>query len=486
MGLYLGLDIGTTTLSVVVVDVEGRGLLYARTVAHEADATAAVDKARGWAEVDLDRVGQLLMGLLADAVQGLGQRRDALQAVGVTGQQHGMALLDAANRPLRSAITWQDRRVLEQVPGRTETYLEQFIRRAGGVPAFARMGCLPSRGYLGPTLSWLQQRGELPDDAAAVCFVPDYAVARLTGQPPVCDPTNGGSSGVMDVVDCQWDWEMIARLGLPARLFPQVRLPGAVVGELAEAVCARLGIERRLPVCVALGDNQASVFGAQRDPEQSLSLNVGTGAQISAVIGEYRYLPTLQTRYFPGGRYLLVGAGLFGGRSYAYLRDLFRQVGQAFYGGQGDEALYDQMTQLAEAVPAGCDGLRCSPLFTGSLLEPTLRASYTGITPQNLSPGHLTRALLEGMAEVFCSFYQEMLPTIGARAQLVGSGNGICLNRLFRRILAERFGLPLAIPALPEAAATGAALIAAVGVKELADLRAASHWIRYTEGGDAV
>jgi len=258
-----------------------------------------------------------------------------------------------------------------------------------------------------------------------------------------------------------------------------VRLPGSVVGELDAGLCDSLALAARLPVCVAIGDNQASVFGALREPAQSLCLNVGTGAQISAVMPDYRYLSTLQTRYFLGGRYLLVGAGLFGGRSYAYLRELFRQVGQAFYGGQGDEALYDQMTRLAEAVPAGCDGLRCSPLFTGSLLEPTLRASYTGITPQNLTPGHLTRALLEGMAEVFYRFYTEMMPTIGARTQLVGSGNGICLNALFQHILAERFGLPLAMPALQEAAATGAALTAAVGMGEFENWDAASRWIRY-------
>ncbi|NLG28644.1 MAG: autoinducer-2 kinase, partial [Chloroflexi bacterium] len=90
-----------------------------------------------------------------------------------------------------------------------------------------------------------------------------------------------------------------------------------------------------------------------------------------------------------------------------------------------------------------------------------------------------TRALLEGMAEVFYEYYKMMLPFTGARRQLVGSGNGICLNRLFQRILAERFGLPLVLPAVEEAAATGAALVAAVGTGEFESWSAASRWIRY-------
>lgn len=479
MGLYLGIDVGTTTLSVVVLDVAAGCLLHTSTTPHGADCTTADDRARGRAEVDLHRIHALTLRQVRAAVEAVAARRDELRAVGVTGQQHGMALQDCDGRPVGPAITWQDRRVLESVPGTSETWLERVIRLAGGIPAFERMGCVPSRGYLGATLFWLQQQGHIPESADVACFVPDTAVTLLTGERACCDPTNGGSSGLLDVVSCQWDWGMIERLGLPSRLFPDVRLPGAVVGELRHDLLGELGLDAQLPVCVAIGDNQAAAFSALREPEASLSLNVGTGAQISAVLDAYQYVPSLQTRYFSGGRYLLVGAGLFGGRSYAYLRDLFRQVGEGLLGVTAGDDLYDRMNALASAVPSGCDGLRCSPLFTGSLLEPELRASFTGLTPQNLTPGHLTRALLEGMAEVFYEYYKMMLPLIGARRQLVGSGNGICLNPLFQRILAERFGAPLVLPAVQEAAATGAALVAAVGVGEFEDWSAVSRWIRY-------
>ncbi|NLG28011.1 MAG: hypothetical protein GX557_08875, partial [Chloroflexi bacterium] len=417
MGLFLGIDLGTTTLSVVVLDVAAGCLLHASTTPHGADCTTADDRARGRAEVDIQRMQALTLRLVREAIEAVAARRDELRAVGVTGQQHGVALLDANGRPVGPAITWQDRRVLDLVPGTSETWLERVIRLAGGESAFERMGCVPSRGYLGATLYWLQQQGRIPQGADVACFVPDTAVTLLTGARARCDPTNGGSSGLLDVVNCQWDWGMIKRLGLPTRLLPAVQLPGTVVGELRGDLLGELGLDAPLPVCVAIGDNQAAAFGALRDPEASLSLNVGTGAQISAVLDAYRYVPSLQTRYFPGGRYLMVGAGLFGGRSYAYLRELFRQVGEGLLGVTAGGDLYDRMNVLASAVPSGCDGLRCSPLFTGSLLEPELRASFTGLTPQNLTPGHLTRALLEGMAEVFYEYYKMMLPFTGARRQ---------------------------------------------------------------------
>ena len=139
------------------------------------------------------------------------------------------------------------------------------------------------------------------------------------------------------------------------------------------------------------------------------------------------------------------------------------------------------MTRLAAEVPPGSEGLRCSPLFTGTRVDPSLRGSFSGIAPDNFTPGHFARALLEGIAEVHFDFYKQMRPLIGERDFLVGSGNGVRLNPLMAGILAQRFKMVLNIPALEEEAATGAALLAAVGTKELDSLDAAAKLLRYSE-----
>ena len=384
---------------------------------------------------------------------------------------HGVALLNRQARPLGPAINWQDQRALETPSGAEESYLRQFIDAAGGPDAFERMGCLPAAGYMGTSLYWLKQCNALPVTVGALaCLIPDAAVALLTGRPPCTDPTDGGSSGLLDLVSGDWAWEAIDRLGLPRALFPEVRAAGTPYAPLRPEVAALAGLPASTPVHVAMGDNQASFLGSVGQAAGTLLLNVGTGAQISALSSRFDRLPGLDTRAFPGGDYLLVGAGLFGGRTLAYLRSFFRQVGQAFYGGEGDETLYDEMVALAEQVPPGSDGLRCVPTFTGTRLDASIRGGFGGLSPENFTPGHMTRALLEGMASAFYDFYEQMAPLITPPERLVGSGNGIARNRLFARILAQRFGLPLYLPALNEEAAVGAALLAAVGAGEIPSL----------------
>jgi sedoheptulokinase len=467
MGITVGLDVGTTTLSAVVLDVAAGRLLARRTVPNSATVSDEAERAKGRAELDLNTLRELLIQALGEIVAAIGSRAREVVAIGVTGQMHGVALLRPDTTPVGYAITWQDRRVLEPHPA-GGTYLEQFIARAGGPQAFEPMGCSPWPGYLGLTLFWLQENGRLPRPPVIACFIPDAAVSFLTGLAPVTDPTDGGGSALMNLVERRWDWSLIARLGLPAEIIPPVRESGEVAGTLLPAIAAQVGLPQGTPVTVAIGDNQASFLGSVAAPWESVLVNVGTGAQISALTPVFRRLPGLEMRYFPGGRYLLVGAGLFGGRTYAYLRSFFRQVGAAFFGGSGEEELYDQMTRLAAQVPPGCDGLRCAPFFTGTRQDTSLRASYTGLAPHNFTPGHLIRATLEGMAEVFHNFWETMRPVVGERSILAGSGNGLRRNPLLGEILSQRFGLPLQLSMLEEEAATGAALLAAVGVGAIA------------------
>lgn len=478
MGLTIGLDVGTTNLGAVVLDVDTGRLLARATVPN----TASRNPAPGRAELDLAALEGLVVEALRRVVDACPRDAGRVRGIGITGQMHGVALLRPGRdpEPFGPAITWQDRRALEAAPGTDESCLARLVREAGGPEAFERMGCLPAAGYLGPTLYWLRLHDALPSPAVA-CFIPDAAVSMLTGEPPRTEPTDGGSSGIFDIVTRDWGWAVIERLGLSPALFPPVGEPGDSAGGLRSGIAHAVGLPPGVPVGLAMGDNQASFLGSVSRPEGDLLLNVGTGAQISARADAFSRVPGLDTRYYHSGRYLLVGAGLFGGRTLAYLRDLFRRVGLAFYGSDDQAVSYDAMCALAAAVPPGSEGLRCVPAFTGTREDPDLRAVYSGLTPENLTPGHLTRATLEGMAESFHAFYARMRPLVGERDRLVGSGNGIALNPLFARILAHRFGLALHLPALQEEAATGAALLAAVGAGEVESPDDAAARLSYRE-----
>ncbi len=467
--MIVGLDVGTTSIGGVAFDL-ARGDVAAR--ASRAN-TAQSAPQPGREELDLDGALDLVAEVLRELVEG---HAGEVMAVGVTGQMHGVAFLGQRGRAVRSAITWRDRRVEEPHPA-GGTYLDEFRRRAGPA-AFERTGCEPAAGFLGPALFCLRERRELPD--ALVCSIPDAVVAGLTGQHPWTDPTNAAGSGVFDVERGEWDAGLLDRVGLPADRFPPVAEAGVPVGSLRVDVAQQLGLAATVSVGNALGDHQASVLASVQAPFDTIHVNIGTGGQVSTPVRSFHRIAGIETRPWPGHRYLLTGAGLVGGRSLAWLVARFQEIGGELFGARRDEEeLYESMLRLGAAVPPGAEGLRCSPLFVGTRVDPTLRGSFTGIGQSNISVGHLTRALLEGMSDVLLDLYRQIEPSAGARDRLVGSGNAVRRGSLLGSILSERFARPLWQTAWPEEAAVGAALACAVGTRALPNYAAAAALVRY-------
>ena len=474
MSLYLGIDVGTTKTAAVILDAH-TGLPIAAEAAANTNQLPTPAALSEWdASAGVDLAFTVARKAVA-AARPLG----TIDGIGVTGQMHGAVVVaDHCLEPLTPLVGWQDKRCDLPIGDFPSTIA--WMRHLAGSDLLGRTGCRLATGYLGPTLFWLARRSQLPSSPATACFMPDYVVARLCEQRPVTDPSNAGSSGVFNAVERGWEEDLLRALDLPLPLFPQVLPTGSIIGHLAPAPAAALGLPAGVPVMNALGDNQASFFSSVAEPERDLLINVGTGGQISAALKRFVPPDVLESRCFIGDTFLLVGAGITGGSAYALLRDFIRQVGQEVFGLDVSADLYPTLNRLAEAVAAGSDGLRCDPRFTGTRHDPSQRGSFTEISPANLTPGHLARALLEGVAETFWSIYDEMQAVgLKPRARLVGSGNGIRRNPLLARILAARFAMPLAMPQHAEEAATGAALLAAVATGELPDLAAAGRLIQY-------
>lgn len=476
MALYLGLDVGTTKVAATIVDA-ATGAQLAVESAPQPDPFPAPPGRSEW-DARLVRDQALAVGRAAVAASG---RAGEIAAIGVTGQQHGGLLVSTAPgddlRPLTPLIGWQDKRVDEPGADGVSTLAALHARLAG--LNTRDTGCAIASGFLGTTLFWLAGRDELPTRDARATFVPDYLVASLCGTLPVTDPTDAGGAGLFDAAHGRWHADMLAALDLPEALLPPVMPTGALRGGLGAAGAAALGLPTGVPVMNALGDNQASFFGSVGAATDALLVNVGTGGQISAIAPRFARGALLETRPYLAGGYLLVGAGSVGGKSYALLRDFFRQVGRDLFGVKPPDDLYPAMNALAAAVPPGSDGLRCDPRFGGNRYDPDQRGAFTGLDARTLTPGHLARALLEGVGETFHTLYGTMQGAgVAPRTRLIGSGNGLRQNPLLTAIIAERFGLPLLRPAHREEAAYGAALLAAVATGELTLAEATSR-IRY-------
>ena len=475
MSLHLGIDVGTTKIAALVLDASTGEAL---SVAEAANSTRLPSPV-GRSEWSAEQMVELSQSAARAALERVDSRRVA--SVGVTGQMHGVVLVDRELRPLGPFVGWQDERCNAPVDGHASTIA--WMSSLADPRALEATGCRLASGFLGATLFWLSRHGGLPDGATAAS-IPDYLVARLAGRSPATDPTNAAGSGLFDVAAGTWSQDLLAALGLPSAILPTVLPTGSIVGGLAGAASRALGLQMGTPVLNALGDNQASYLGSVGEPERDVLVNVGTGGQVSATTDSFVPPSVLETRPYLGGAYLLVGAELAGGSAYALLVENIRRVGTEVFGVDAPVDLFAALGRLAGEAPPGSGGVRCDPRFLGTRSEPSRRGGFAGLSSDTFTPGHLARALLEGIAETYYDLYAEMLGSgLRPRSRLVGSGNGLRRNPLLGRIISDRFGIPLARPRQVEEAALGAALVAAVGVGDLTDFGLAGRLISYYEDG---
>jgi len=461
-GIAIGVDLGTTKITALALESDSGKIIALHTVANDADITSPLDRSRGYSEWDPHRICGQAFQCLQQVAKQLGSRRKDVSGIGITGQQHGVVLIDPKLRPLTPLVNWQDRRGDELLPNSNRTVVQEAACRAEN-DALHRTGCSLASGMMGVTLFWWKLHEQLPK-ACTACFVMDYLAAQLTDSPPASDPTNAASSGVFDVQRRCWDAPMLRALELPSSLFPEIREANQSLGLLTPTMAAALDIPAGVPVFVPLGDSQAAFLGSVDDRRQDVLINVGTGAQVMAATDHYHYASPLETRPLPLEGNLLVSAQLCGGRAYAVLESFFHKVLHDLGGLDVAEKRFDAMNRLAENVPPGCEGLTCRPLFAGTRSSPELRASWSGVSPENFTPAHMTRALLEGVADVLYEDFQHIRQVAGQSYQhLVGSGNALRKNPLLCHIISDRFAMPLRLIPYEEEAALGAARLATSG-----------------------
>ncbi|MBT3890854.1 MAG: hypothetical protein HN617_14525 [Planctomycetaceae bacterium] len=466
MSVVLGLDIGTTTITALALDANLGRTIACHSVANNTQTIQPANDPQGRSEWDAPLILQRAGDCLREIAQELESRAAEISGLGITGQQHGVVLVDQNLQCVTPYINWQDRRgelSARDLNGNHDTFID-FAHSLIGTNAQQRHGCKLATGYMGCTLAWLHHYESLPNDCTAA-FIMDYIAATFATSKIVSSPSSAASSGIFDIHQQGWDLNSINALGLSSDIFPAIGKATEVLGNLSEEWATTMHLPAEIPIFVASGDNQASFMGTVTDPETQLLINVGTGGQVAMYSETAVDHPDLEVRPFPMGGYLLVSAGLCGGRSFAELERFFATTLHDFTGSAPKDNLFNQMCDLAGEIPAGSDGLRCSPLFTGTRSRPETRAFWEHVGLDNFTAGHLIRALLEGMARVFGEGYTMMKEGTGREmTNIVCAGNGLRENALLRECVELELQLPLHVAAAREEACIGAAMIAAAGL----------------------
>lgn len=427
----LGVDIGTTTVSVVVNDTV-HGVLAAVNEANDTFLPGA-----SWERL---QGPQKIWEKTAPRVQEMLERYPDIQAIGVTGQMHGILYLDKDGNAVSPLFTWQDGRGDLSYDG-THTWASQLSQLTG---------YSLSTGYGMVTHYYNIHNQLVPPDAVKFCTIQDYIAMRLAGAPvPRMDITNAASLGLYDLTARCFDIPAMEKAGMDPSLLPALAEdPNLGMGSLG------------IPVYAAIGDNQASFLGATEGKQDVLLVNMGTGGQISVFTQTYMQASALETRPFPGGGWLLVGASLCGGRSYALLENFFRQTVKMVTG--ADLSVYDAMAKQMENAGRPADLPKTVTTFQGTRQDSALRGSISGLTAENFTPTHLIWSLMEGMAQELYGMYRGFLEQGGRKpAYMIGSGNGLRKNKFLRQVFEDVFQCPMLLSPSEEEAARGAALYAA-------------------------
>lgn len=441
MQTVIGVDLGTTGCKAVVYRTDGRllgegyleyGLITLSDVMIEQDPQA-------WWELTQRAIGLALEAADAD--------RSTVAGIAVSSQGISFVLLDAAGRPLGNAINWLDGRATEECALILDCY--------GAEELFRLTGKRAAPFYVLPKLLWVRRhRPEVWRQARMILMGHDYLVYRLCGE-RATDHSMAGGTLLYDLAGQDWSQELLDAFDIPRDLLPPVRWSGAAVGGLLPSVAEELGLRRDVVVAVGGQDQKCAALGAGLT-DAAATVSLGTAAAIEQMMDRPATDPQLRIPTFPfvrPARWVLEGVVATAAGSLRWYRNT-AAPGMA----------YAALDAEAATVPAGSEGVRFYPHLAGATSPHWANAARGAFHGLSLATtrGHLTRAVLEGVAYQIRANLEITEEIAGPAAEVILYGGG-AQSALWRAIIGDVLGRPIAWTATVETAGLGAAMLAAVG-----------------------
>jgi xylulokinase len=448
----LGIDVGTTGSKALLIDANGAVTASATTEypMFTPQPLWSEQNPVDWWSATVTSIRQVLE-------QG-GVKADQVAGVGLTGQMHGLVLLDAQSEVLRPCIMWNDQRTAPQCATITQKVGPDNVLRLTGNPV------LP--GFTAPKIAWVQEHE--PDvyaRAAKVLLPKDYARYRLTGG-FFSEVSDASGTSLFDVGQRRWSDEMLAALDLPREWLPDVTESPEVSARISAVAAKVTGLLEGTPVVGGGGDQAAQAVGTGIINEGVVSATLGTSGVVFAASDTYRVEPEGKLHAFchaVPGMWHLMGVMLSAAGSFRWYRDALGELEQIRANETGQDA-YDLLTKAAAEVPPGCEGLLFLPYLTGERTpypDPNARGVFFGLTLRH-GKAHLTRAVLEGVTYGLRDSL-ELMRALGLLIEQVRASGGGARSPLWRQMLADVFDTEIVTVKVTEGAAYGAALLAGVG-----------------------
>ncbi|MGM0982322.1 MAG: xylulokinase [Pseudomonadota bacterium] len=455
--MYVGVDCGTQSTKVLVLDPDGEQILGEASRPHRLDELEG-----GRREQDPGAWITALRGAFKEAMVTSGIDAGAIRAIGVSGQQHGLVALDATGEPVHPAKLWCD----------TETapWNAALVERLGGeTGCLEKLGQVLQTGYTASKLAWLREVHPEAYGRIATLLLPhDYLNFWLTGE-RVAEAGDASGTGYFDTRTRRWRHDVLAEIAPeldPEQVLPRLIASREPAGTVRSSVARELGLGDDVLVSSGGGDNMLGAIGTGNIRPGLVTLSLGTSGTICAhspdpVVADSAMVANFCASH---GGWLPLVCTMNVTSATTRIRELLG---------------LDLVTfgKRVAAAPIGAEGVTMLPFFNGERVPmlPEATASLDGLTSVNTTPANLCRAVVEG-ATLGLRYGLEQFGRLAQdvdEIRLIGGGSR---SPVWRQMLADVTASRVVCPEVTDAAALGAALQAAwchragVGDVELAEL----------------
>src|SRR5215213_579040 len=450
MKLLLGIDLSTTGAKALLIDHVGRVVSSATTSLNLSTPHPL------WSEQDPREWWTAAANSIKQALATANASGEEVSAIGLTGQMHGLVLLDAEGEVLRPAILWNDQRC-----GAECDEIRARISRAELVQI---TGNDALTGFTAPKILWVEtHEPEIYRRTRHVLLPKDYIRYKLTGALAM-DKADGSGTMLFDLRKRTWSSRIVNTLNISPDWLPQTFEGHETTGEVTREAAGQTGLSEGTPVVAGGGDQSAQAIGTGVVRPGTIAVTLGTSGVVFAATESALIEPEGRLHAFchaVAGRWHLMGVMLSAAGSLQWYRDKL-----------ACNRSFAELVDEAAGVPAGSEGLIFLPYLSGERTphpDPLARGAWIGLTTRH-GQAHLTRSILEGVAfgikDMFCLMRDAGLGSID---EVRVSGGG-AKSLLWRQILADTLDAELVTVNTTEGAAFGAALLAGVGANVWSDV----------------
>ena len=450
----MGIDVGTTGTKTAIMDDGGK------LVALAYREYGCVYPCPGWVEQDVDMLVATSFETAAEAFTKSGLSKGDIAGLAISAQRCCTVFVDGAGKLVRPMISWQDNRTKDEV---------EYIRTQVSDDDFYDTVRLPqSTTWMLSKILWLQ-RNE-PDAwarTAKVVQLHDYVLHAWGAESFCVDHSDSAFSGCWDTAKLKWDDRLMAVGGVTPAKLSQPMSSGSRAGQLSANAAANTGLAVGTPLCIGAGDQNSGALGAGVVLPGLLSVSLGTGGAVAAC-ADFAFhdasRKTMVTNHVIDGRWLVEGYQAGAASVFRWFRDQFAGIESAYAKAAGRDP-YDVLTELIGKAPAGSKGLLLLPYFASAATprwNPAARGTMVGMTFAH-DRYCMARAHIEGITLEVRDML-ESLVSAGITFDRVHLLGGPTKSELWNQIQADVYGHTVCTLDNTDAAVTGAAILAGVGV----------------------